>query len=117
MSTEAKPRLVALLTVEQCAELLQCSASQVERFVHAGLLRRVVLSMREVGKGQRGPKGWRIHPDALRDFIESRSSYETPPKAEASTPQPSARTPQLPMATGRDGKTRARIPKNPLPSA
>lgn len=103
-STETQ--LLGLLTIEQCAEFLQCSVSQVERFIKAGELRRVVLSMREVGKGQRGPKGWRIAPDSLREFIKARNDFE-PQVREPKAPSPAlSRTPRVPLETGTDGKSR-----------
>lgn len=102
---------LGLLTVDQCAELLQCSVSQIERFIKAGELRRVPLSMREVGKGQRGPKGWRVSPTALREFIEARDKYE-PQVATSPTPSlPGSKVTLLPIATGTDGKQRLRQPR------
>lgn len=98
-----------LLTVEQCAEHLQCSVSQVERFIKSGELKRVPLSIREVGKGPRGRKCWRIRPSALEDFISSREAYEPKPaEPTKATPSVPAR-PQTRRITGTDGKERLRL--------
>lgn len=101
---------LSLLTVEQCAELLQCSASQIERFIRAGELKRVPLSIREAGKGPQGPKCWRIKPSSLAEFVAARESFE---------PQlPSTARPAIPLVaptwpgakvTGSDGKKRLKI--------
>lgn len=104
MSTETK--LLGLLTVEQCAEFLQCSVSQVERFIKAGELRRVVLSMREVGKGQRGPKGWRIAPGSLQEFIKARNDFEPQPESPPPSSPALTRSHRLALETGTDGKSR-----------
>jgi hypothetical protein len=108
MSARSIPPLLGLLTVEQCAGLLQCSVSTVERLIRNGELRRVPLTTREVGPGKRGPKNWRVRPEALDAFIKSREGVERPP---AATP-PGRERPSLPMATGTDGKSRARLPRN-----
>ena len=101
---------LSLLTVEQCAELLQCSTSMIERFIRAGELRRVRLSSREVGKGQRGPKGWRVAPAALQEFIAARDAYEMRPDDAPSPALPAVKS-RLPVATGPDGKSRLRAPR------
>ena len=101
---------LSLLTVEQCAELLQCSTTMIERFIRAGEIRCVCLSTREAGPGQRGPKGWRISPAALQEFITLRDTYRSAPDATASPVLPLTK-PRLPVATGPDGKSRLRTPK------
>lgn len=102
---------LGLLTVEQCAEFLQCSVSQIERFIRAGELKRVPLSVREVGKGQRGPKGWRVSPAALREFIAAREAYEPQEVVSQSPALSAAKATLLPIATGTDGKQRLRQPR------
>jgi len=102
---------LGLLTIDQCAELLQCSVSQVERFIRAGELKRVPLSIREVGKGPQGPRCWRVKPSALEDFIASRESFEPQPNAPAATAVPSPAPPRsaLNQVTGNDGKKRLNV--------
>lgn len=99
------PQHLSLLTVEQVAEFLQCSTDQVERFIRIGELRRVSLSIREVGKGPRGRKCWRIRPAALEEFIAGREGYEPqPPKKPTplpASPLPKYRNGQI---LGPDGK-------------
>lgn len=112
---------LGLLTVEQCAELLQCSADQIEKFIKAGELRRVSLSIRQPGKGPRGRKCWRVTPTALREFVMLREGYEPQPAEKPSTldaiPQ-SAYPPRRALgpdgklhACGTDGKIRRRFPR------
>lgn len=100
-----------LLTVEQVAEYLQCSVSQVERFIRTGELKRVPLSIREIGSGPRGRKCWRIRPAALDEFIAGREAFEpqptSPAKSTVTPPAPSqARSPRI---TGPDGKERLKL--------
>ena len=104
------PKVIpALLTVAQCAELLQCSVSLVEHHVRSGRLRRVQLPGREVGKGGRGPRNWRVRPESLQEFIDSCERFEAPPARPGAAPAPAAARP--PAATGTDGKRRARLPR------
>lgn len=100
-----------LLTVEQVAEHLQCSVSQVERFIKTGELKRVPLSIREVGKGPRGRKCWRIRPAALEEFISGREAYEPQPvdPGKTAAPPPAPSRPQGQRITGTDGKERLRL--------
>lgn len=100
-----------LLTVEQVAEHLQCSVSQVERFIRTGELKRVPLSIREVGKGPRGRKCWRIRPAALEDFIAAREAYEPQPvdPAKTATTSPAPPRSRSLRITGTDGKERLRL--------
>lgn len=108
MSAKTTP-LAGLLTVDDCAKLLQCSVTLVETYIKAGRLRRVSLTSREVGAAQRGPKNWRIRPESLAEFIASLEGFETPrePKGGSGAPP---RT-NLPKATGTDGKSRAKLPR------
>lgn len=99
---------LGLLTVEQCAEYLQCSVSLVEKLIKNGELRRVALTSREVGPSQPGRKNWRISPKALEDFIQARDKTEQPRTATATA---QASRPVLPLATGTDGKSRLKMPK------
>ncbi len=92
-----------LLSLEQCAEQLQCSPSAVEAFIRAGHLARVSLPSRVVGGRGEGPSKWRVHPRALEQFIEARSGFEAP-RGEAAAEGP--RRAVLPIATGTDGKSR-----------
>lgn len=106
-----------LLTVADVAEYLQCGTTTVEAWIKNGQLRRVSLSPREVGdrKGPRGPKLWRIRPEALREFIMMREGREVPPgepKQASGVPMPRL---SLPYPTGPDGKRRLKLPKNSLP--
>lgn len=110
MTPKPQPMPGALLTVDQCAERMQCSAGKVEEFIRSGQLPRVQLSGRQVGAGRRGPKLWRVRPETLARFIESMEGYE--PRAIAPDAAPSAgRPPALPVATGTDGKKRLRPPR------
>ena len=108
-SNEPPPRPAvppALLSVEQCAEILLCPVGTVESLIREGRLPRVMLTAREVG-GQRGVKKWRVRPETLAAFIRSLEAYEPQP-LETPAEQPAAR---LPYATGTDGKSRIKYPK------
>jgi len=108
--TTAKPTVVALMTVEQVAEVLQFSTFTVEGLIRSGELRRFALSDRDAGRKGPGKRGYRIHPDDLAAFINSRRRVETrPTEAPASAPAPPRVL--LPIATGTDGKSRLRRPK------
>lgn len=108
-SNEPPPRPalpVALLSVEQCAEILLCPVGTVETLIKEGRLPRVMLTAREVG-GQRGVKKWRVRPETLAAFIRSLEGYEPQPPGELN----GGPAPRLPYATGSDGKSRAKLPK------
>lgn len=111
MSTKAPTtQVLGLLTLEQVAELLQCSVSTVERLIKNGELPRVRLTTREVGRSQPGPRACRVTPAALAAFIQGREGRESQGDANAPQPAPAPRV-TLPLATGTDGKSRARIPR------
>jgi hypothetical protein len=107
---EAKAKTISqlnLLTVEQCADLLQCSVSMIERFIKGGRLSRVSLTSREVDPRRPGRKNWRVRPEALEAFIQSLDGMEPQDVSAETIPRP-----VLPMATGTDGRTRAKLPRN-----
>jgi hypothetical protein len=98
-----KATQLGLLTVEQCAQQLQCSVSLVEGFIRAGRLPRVQLTSREVGGTGRGPKNWRVRPETLARFVEELERPE-PPRVKPG--EVAAPPPPLPVAVGTDGKSR-----------
>jgi excisionase family DNA binding protein len=97
---------VGLLTVEQVAAYLQFSPSTVEQLIRDGALKRFALSDRDSRRGGPGRRGYRVHPDDLAAFVDSRRRAETP-RAEDT---PKAPTPRMAPATGTDGKSRLRRP-------
>ncbi len=105
MATKATTPMTGLLTVEQCAEVAQCSAEMVKSWIKTGRLARVLLTAREVG-GQRGESKWRVRPDTLDAFLKSLEAYEAAPGTAAARPPV-----VLPMATGTDGKSRLKPPR------
>lgn len=98
---------LGLLTVHQAAELLQCSTNTVEQLIRSGKLVRVNVADRGCSRSDRGPKGWRIHPQDLAAFIDSRRRPE-PQKPQEATELPRI---VIPTATGTDGKSRLRRPR------